>query len=429
MKKLILTLMMTLAVFAASANSVRYFTRSQATRVAHTLDAQNELMIYCGYDYELATYVIVNEVWAERVNSKYYEIWLYGYDAYTGEEIYMPIDLACIWLYNAYGNRMYSAAQFLRFRSTVATPNFYWTMPPYNAFVRHYHDPHFNHGYTYHYEIHRFGWRPPTPPAGGPWPYHPYYMRTPHTPAPVPPRPFTPGVNYPQTPDGHGYIGGSSRTTIGTRSTSFNNAGGARSGSNMNNAGNPGTTSRNSVNTPTNAGNNSRSGAATSGSTTRSSNTNTGTSSRSSSTNTGTTSRSSNTNTGTSSRSSSTNTGTSSRSSSTNTGTTSRSSSTNTGTTSRSSNVNSGTTSRSSNVNSGSTSRSSNVSTGTTSRSSNVSTGTSSRSSSANTGSTSRSSNVNSGSSNSRGSATNSGSSNSRGTGNGTTNRGSRSTR
>lgn len=394
MKKLILTLMMTLTVFAASANSVRYFTRSQATRVARTLDAQNELMIYCGYDYELATYVIVNEVWAERVNSKYYEIWLYGYDAYTGEEIYMPIDLACIWLYNAYGNRMYSAAQFLRFRSTVATPNFYWTMPPYNAFVRHYHDPHFNHGYTYHYEIHRFGWRPPTPPAGGPWPYHPYYMRTPHTPAPVPPRPFTPGVNYPQTPDGHGYIGGSSRTTIGTRSTSFNNAGGARSGNNMNNAGNPGTTSRNSVNTPTNAGNNSRSGAATSGSTTRSSNTNTGTSSRSSNTNTGTTSRSSNTNTGTSSRSSST-------------GTTSRSSSTNTGT----------------------TSRSSNVSTGSTSRSSNVSTGTSSRSSSANTGSTSRSSNVNSGSSNSRGSATNSGSSNSRGTGNGTTNRGSRSTR
>ena len=329
MKKLILTLMMTLAVFAASANSVRYFTRSQATRVAHTLDAQNELMIYCGYDYELATYVIVNEVWAERVNSKYYEIWLYGYDAYTGEEIYMPIDLACIWLYNAYGNRMYSAAQFLRFRSTVATPNFYWTMPPYNAFVRHYHDPHFNHGYTYHYEIHRFGWRPPTPPAGGPWPYHPYYMRTPHTPAPVPPRPFTPGVNYPQTPDGHGYIGGSSRTTIGTRSTSFNNAGGARSGSNMNNAGNPGTTSRNSVNTPTNAGNNSRSGAATSGSTTRSSNTNTGTSSRSSSSrsssaNTGSTSRSSNVNSGSSnSRGSATNSG-SSNSRGTGNGTTNR---------------------------------------------------------------------------------------------------------
>ncbi len=246
MKKLILTLAMVMTVFVASATSVRYFTRPQAYRVANALDAQNELMIYCGYEYELATYVIVNEVWTERVNSKYYEIWLYGYDAYTGEEIYMPIDLACIWLYNPYSGRMYSAAQYLRFRSTVATPNFYWTMPPYNPFTRHFHDPHFNHGYTYHYEIHRFGWRPPMPPHGGPWPYHPYYMRTPHTPAPVPVKPFTPGLNYPQTPDGHGYIGGGGRTTIGTRSTNFNNAGGARSGNNMNNSGNPGTTNRNS---------------------------------------------------------------------------------------------------------------------------------------------------------------------------------------
>ena len=243
MKKLILTVVLAVMTLAASANSVRYFTRPQAMRVANALDAQNELMIYCGYEYELATYVIVNEVWAEPVNSKYYEIWLYGYDAYTGEEIYMPIDLACIWLYNAYGNKMYSAAQYLRFRSTVTTPNFYWTMPPYNAFVRHYHDPHFRHMYTYHYEIHCYGWRPPVH-HGGPAPYHPYYMRTPHTPAPVPSRPFTPGVTYPMTPDGHGYVGGN-RGATGNRSTAFNNVGGARSGNSMNNAGNPGTTSRN----------------------------------------------------------------------------------------------------------------------------------------------------------------------------------------
>ena len=266
MKKLILTLAMVMMVLAASANSVRYFTRSQANRVARTLDAQNELMIYCGYEYELATYVIVNEVWAERVNSKYYEIWLYGYDAYTGEEIYMPVDLACIWLYNSYGNRMYSAAQYLRFRSTVATPNFYWTMPPYNPFVRHFHDPHFNHCYTYHYEIHRYGWRPPMPPPhGGPWAYHPYYMRTPHTPAPVPSRPFTPGVTYPMTPDGHGYVGGN-RGATGNRSTAFNNVGGARSGNSMNNAGNPGTTSRN---TSANSGTVNGRGNATGGSNSR----------------------------------------------------------------------------------------------------------------------------------------------------------------
>ncbi len=413
-----------MTVFAASANSVRYFTRSQAARVANTLDAQNELMIYCGYDYELATYVIVNEVWAERVNSKYYEIWLFGYDAYTGEEIYMPIDLSCIWLYNAYGNRMYSAAQYLRFRSTVATPNFYWTMPPYNAFVRHYHDPHFNHGYTYHYEIHRYGWRPPMPPAGGPWPYHPYYMRTPHTPAPVPVRPFTPGVNYPQTPDGHGYIGGNGRVTVGTRSTSFNNAGGARSGNNMNNAGNPGTTNRRTIeNTPSTSGRGAATSPSTNGRGNNSGAVNTGTSSRGSNTNTGTSSRGSNTNTGSSNRGSNTNTGTgtSSRGSNTNTGSSSRGSNTNTVTSSRgTSNVSTATSSRgTSNVSTGTSSRgTSNVNTGSSSRgTSNVSTGTSSRgTSNVSTGTSSRGSNANTGTS-------------SRGTSNGTTNRGSQSRR
>ncbi len=371
-----------MTVLVASANSVRYFTRPQAKRVAATLDAQNELMIYCGYEYELATYVIINEVWAEPVNSKYYEIWLYGYDAYTGEEIYMPLDLSCIWLYNAYGNRMYSAAQYLRFRSTVATPNFYWTMPPYNSFVRHFHDPHFHHGYTYHWEIHRHGWRPPMPPSSGPWPYHPYYMRTPHTPAPVPTKPFTPGIDHPITPDGHGYIGGNSRSNLGTRSTAFNNAGGSRSGSNMNNAGNPGTTNRNTnvntgttggrgtntnVNTGTTGGRGSNTNVNTGTTGGRGTNTNVNTGSTSSrnsgTTNTGTSSnRSSNTtNTGTSSRGSSTNVNTGNTSSrnsgTTNTGTSSNrsSSTTNTGTSSRGSNTttNTGT---SSNRNSGTSS-------------------------------------------------------------------------
>ena len=382
MKKILLTLILATMTIVASASSVRYFTRPQAKRVAATLDAQAELMIYCGYEYELATYVIINEVWAEPVNSKYYEIWLYGYDAYTGEEIYMPIDLACIWLYNAYGNRMYSAAQFLRFRSTVATPNFYWTMPPYNPFTRHFHDPHFNHGYTYHYEIHRYGWRPPMPPAGGPWPYHPYYMRTPHTPAPVPPKPFTPGVNHPQTADGHGYIGGNSRTTVGTRSTSFNNAGGARSGSNMSNAGNPGTTSRSS-----------------------STNTNNSTGSRGTSTNTS--------NTG--SRGTSTNTSnTGSRGTSANTGNTgSRGTSTNTSNTgSRGTSTSSISTNRSSSATTPSRSSSTTTRTSSTpTRSSATSSSTSSRGSSTTTSSTSSRGSSTTGS---RGTTTNSGSRNRR---------------
>ena len=317
MKKLILTLALIAMTLAASANSARYFTRPQAIRVANTLDAQSELMIYCGYEYELATYVIINEVWAEPVNSKYYEIWLFGYDAYTGEEIYMPIDLSCIWLFNNIGNRMYSAAQYLRFRSTVKTPNFYWTMPPYNPFTRYYHDPAFRRTYTYHYEIHRYGWRPPAYPHHGPLPYHPYYMRTPHTPATVPHKPFTPGIDHPSGNEGYSYI--NTTRNSNTRPTTFNANGGVRNGNNRSNAGNPGVTNRVS----SNSSNNSRSAAASAtGNTGRGTTTNVSSSSRGNSdTGRGTTTNASSSSRGNSnnSRGTSTNTSTDNRGSSTNT--------------------------------------------------------------------------------------------------------------
>lgn len=311
MKKLILTLALIAMTLAASANSARYFTRPQAIRVANTLDAQSELMIYCGYEYELATYVIINEVWAEPVNSKYYEIWLYGYDAYTGEEIYMPIDLSCIWLFNNIGNRMYSAAQYLRFRSTVKTPNFYWTMPPYNPFVRYYHDPSFNRVYTYHYHIHRYGWRPPTYPHHGPLPYHPYYMRTPHTPATVPHKPFTPGVDHPSGNEGYSYIGNTRNDN--TRSTSFNSRGGIRTGDNRSNAGNPGVTSRVANSS---SDNNSRGTSTNASSSNSRSNSNNG---RGTTTNSSSNSRGTSTNSSSNSRGTSTNTPTNNRGTSTNT--------------------------------------------------------------------------------------------------------------
>ena len=380
MKKFILTLLLTLATLAASANSVRYFTNQQAARVAATLDAQNELMIYCGFEYELATYVIVNEVWAEAVNSKFYEIWLFGFDAYTGEEIYMPLDLGCIWLYNPVSGRMYSAAQYLRFRSNVAMPNFYWTMPPYNPFVRHYHDPHFNRCYTYHHHIHRYGWRPPAVPAHGPWPYHPYYMRAPHIPAPVPPKPFNPGVDHPVAGDGHGYISAPTRggSTSGTRSAAISsNRGSERTGTVRSNAGNPGTSNRSSATSTERSSSSATTRSTSTGTSTRS--TSTGTSTRSTSTGTSTRSTSTGTSTrsnttGTSTRSNST--GTSTRSTSTRTSTRSTStgtstSSTSTGTSTRSTSAGASTRSSSS---SSSTERSDNASSSRTSGSARVST-------------------------------------------------------
>ena len=229
MKRFAVLLVMALMSFSAMAGSIRYFTRSQADRTVRHLNAQNEVMIYCGYDYEIETYVLVNEVWAERVNSAYYELWIYGYDAYTGEEIYMPLDLECVWLYSA--GHIYNAAQYLRFHASVRMPSFAWSIPAYNAYTRVMHRPGYRR--TYHYDVHVYGWMPPAPHAhghgyGATPPMHPYYMRQPNTPAPRPTNTWTPGVDRPQVsaPDAAGRTASprtGTTTTVNTSEGSRNN--------------------------------------------------------------------------------------------------------------------------------------------------------------------------------------------------------------
>lgn len=201
MKKIVLMLALMMATMTVAANNILYFTYSQAARTVACLNSQNELMIYCGYENELPTYVLINEVWAEQISSSFYEIWLYGYDAYTGEEIYMPIDLECIYLMQ--NRNIYSAAQYLRFKYTHSRPTFVWVMPPYNPFVRVARPV--TYYYTYHYDIHRPGWHWHHYPHIH---YHPYYRRIPGHPAPIPPKPYTPGKEYPgwhETANGYQY--------------------------------------------------------------------------------------------------------------------------------------------------------------------------------------------------------------------------------
>ena len=307
MKRIAILVVTVLMSLTASAHSIRYFTYAQAQRTVQHLNAQQELMLYCGYDYEIETYVLINEVWMERVNSAYYELWVYGYDAYTGDEVYMPLDLQCVWLYSA--GRMYNAAQYLRFHTTVRTPSFTWYVPHYHPFTRRVHIA----GYmrTYHYDIHRHGWMPPAPPMGG-WgphtqpPLPPYYMRTPQTPPPAPTNAWTPGVDRPQVAgttlrNNTGSRSGStipttrpstSGSSTGTPAPTQRNSGAARSGnsgSTTTRTGDSGTTTRSTGTTPT------RTNAGTRGTTTRSTNTATGTTTRDSGT--GTTTRSGNTTT------------------------------------------------------------------------------------------------------------------------------------
>ena len=201
MKRVVLLIFTLMLALAAEARPVRLFTPAQAARTVKLLGAQNELMIYCGYDYEVETYVLVSDVWAERINSTYSEIWVYGYDAYTGDEVYMPLDLGCVWLVD--GRRVYNAAEALRFRVTVRPIDFAWYVPPYNPYSRVKHASHYS--YTYHYHVHQVGWMPPVvgsshpgPGVPPPTPVPPYYNRRPTAPAPAPTVAWTPGNGKPQ---------------------------------------------------------------------------------------------------------------------------------------------------------------------------------------------------------------------------------------
>ena len=313
MKRIALFVVMVLMCIGASARSIHYFTYSQAARTVNYLNTQNELMIYCGYDYEIETYVLINEIWMERVNSSYYEVWIYGFDAYTGDEIYMPLDLHCVWLYSA--GRMYNAAQYLRFRVEVRVPSIAWRIPPYNPYTRLSHRP--GYARTYHYDIHRHGWMPPAytygpgvPPP--PLPY--YYMRRPNTPAPMPSGRWTPGSNRPEvpTPAQPHHIGN-------TTSASNPSAGSSHAGSSSRNMTNEPASNTNT--SPTNSSSRSNN-TGTSASSSRSNNSSAASSSRSSNSSASSSSSRSSNN---SASSSSSRSGSSSRASSTTT--TSRSSS------------------------------------------------------------------------------------------------------
>lgn len=313
MKRIAMLTVMAFLSLSVSARSVHYFTRAQALRTVSYLNSQNELMIYCGYEYEIPTYVLLNEVWMERVNSSYFELWVYGYDAYTGDEVYMPIDLDCIWLFS--GSQIYNAAQYLRFRVTVHRPTFSWHVPPYNSYARVTHRGGYSR--TYHYDVHRRGWMPPAYTYGPRMPPPPlphYYMRKPSAPAPMPSGRWTPGSSKPTVVAPNHGSSTSPRVESGSRNSG---------------------TSRNTSSATTTRGTSTSTPAATPSTRGTSTSTSTRTTSPASSRSSATTETSSRSSASGSSRGSATTTGTSSRSSATATGTSTRSSATTTGTSTR----------------------------------------------------------------------------------------------
>lgn len=149
MKKVIfaLTFLFLASTVSFADSSVQFFKRSQATRVVNYLNQHPEVMFYCGcYPNFQTTYVYTFDVWMERYSLTYYEVWIYGFDVKTNEEIFTPVDLNCLWVEGSNGYPM-NVAKHLGFKHRICEATFRWRMPVYNTRPRVIHPANYQHNY------------------------------------------------------------------------------------------------------------------------------------------------------------------------------------------------------------------------------------------------------------------------------------------
>lgn len=142
---------MTFLFFASTVSfadsSVQFFKKSQATRVVNYLNQHPEVLFYCGcYPDFQTSYVYTYDVWMERYSLTYYEVWIYGFNVKTNEEIYTPVDLNCLWVEGSNGYPM-NVAQTLGFKHRICEATFRWRMPVYNTRPRVAHPANYQHNY------------------------------------------------------------------------------------------------------------------------------------------------------------------------------------------------------------------------------------------------------------------------------------------
>ena len=149
MKKVIfvLTFLFLASTVSFADSSVQFFRKSQATRVVNYLNQHPEMLFYCGcYPDFQSSYVYALDVWMERYSLTYYEVWIYGFDVKTNEEIYTPLDLNCVWVEGANGYPA-NVAQILGFKHRVCEATFRWRIPVYNTRPRVVHPATYQHNY------------------------------------------------------------------------------------------------------------------------------------------------------------------------------------------------------------------------------------------------------------------------------------------
>ncbi|MBO4741168.1 MAG: hypothetical protein J5605_05940 [Bacteroidales bacterium] len=186
MKKLalILSLFVATATVSVAETSIQIFTSRQANKVIDFLNANPEILLYCGcYPGSATTYVYTTDVWKESTGLFRYEVWIYGFDVVTNEVISTPIDLNCVWI-NRNGYPV-SVARLLGYTSDPCNVGFMWTIPAYRPMPRVPHPKDFRQTYFFRPDMRPYS--PKRHPGHGPAYRHtpqPHH-RPAHKPAPA----------------------------------------------------------------------------------------------------------------------------------------------------------------------------------------------------------------------------------------------------
>lgn len=80
-----------------NAQVINCLNSKQADSVMSVIGENKEVVLYCGYKEEAATYMVLCDYWKEWRDGKY-EVWVLGYDLHTGDTVCLPIGPSCLWV-------------------------------------------------------------------------------------------------------------------------------------------------------------------------------------------------------------------------------------------------------------------------------------------------------------------------------------------
>lgn len=126
---MVLLLFYLFAVEEGKAQETASLNSNRADSVMAVLGENKEVVLYCGYEDEAPTYMVLCDYWKAGEGGKF-EIWVLGYDLHTGDTVCLPIGPACIWIQK--NDRVYNVGNYLSLDTEVKHFPYEWKVPQYS---------------------------------------------------------------------------------------------------------------------------------------------------------------------------------------------------------------------------------------------------------------------------------------------------------